>query len=741
MIYITDNLEFHLSNGKISYIFRVMEKTNILEQLYFGKYVDYYEHYDFLIEREIRTGNNLVEGDYLTSLEHIKQEMPVYGTTDFRYPALEVSYPEGDNISQFEYHSHRVSKGKQKVKGFPSSFAFEDEVEVLTIILKDKYSELFLEADYCLYSNFPIITRQNRMVNKGKEQVILKNIMSLNLDILNNNYEWIHLDGAWARERHLKRNIIQSGVQNISSTRGASSHTYNPFMAIMESNATEHYGEVFGVSLIYSGNFLAQIERDNFEILRIQIGINPFQFAWKLEPNHQFVTPEALLSYTTHGLNEMSQVFHEFIKRHIIDSKWKIQPRPILINNWEATYFNFDEDKIMEIAKIAKDVGIDLFVLDDGWFENRDNDNGSLGNWKVDKRKLPNGLNHLSKKLHDIGLQFGLWIEPEMVSKNTKLYQTHPEWVIGNPNKNISHGRNQYVLNFAIPEVVDAIFKQLDDILSITAIEYIKWDMNRYISEAYSTWLSPDRQGELFHRYILGVYSLYEKIIEKYPNVMIESCAGGGGRFDLGMLYYSPQIWASDNTDAIERLKIQYGTSMIYPLSAIGAHVSEVPNHQVGRTTSLKTRSNVAMFGTFGFELDITKLNSFELSTIKDEVDKFKTFQQLIHTGIFYRLSSPFENDNTAWMVVSKDRNEALVGIYEPMAKPNHYYRRLKLQGLDSHKKYHYQLFNRSHMRYGRDLLNIGLLLNDNFISRANEYWSQEKQGDYASWVIHLTAE
>ncbi|MBF6977984.1 alpha-galactosidase [Aerococcaceae bacterium zg-BR22] len=738
MIEINNNQEFHLSNKYISYVFRVMEKTNILEQLYYGKKINHYDNFDFLIEREIRTGNNFIEDDYTTSFEHIKQEMPVYGTSDFRYPGIDLTYENGDNIAHFEFIDYKISKGREKKRGFPRTFAKDTELEILTIILKDKYSDLILELDYGLYIDIPVISRQARLINNNEFEIELNQLMSLSLDFPNEHFEWLHLDGAWARERHVKRNKIQPGVQHISSTRGASGHMYNPFLAIIAPDTSENKGVAVGISLIYSGNFLAQIECDNFDILRIQIGINPFKFLWVLKPNEVFETPEAVIVYSDLGLNGMSQTFHNLFTNHLINQKWKKQLSPILINNWEATYFNFNEDKILEIANSAKNIGIEMFVLDDGWFGSRDSDYGSLGNWSVDRKKLPSGIKGLVNKIHGIGMKFGLWFEPEMVSKDTSLYKNHPEWIIGNPKKNISHGRNQYVLNFADPAVVENIFNQIDAILTEGKIDYIKWDMNRYISEIYAQGWEKKFQGEVFHRYILGVYELYERIIEKYPNILIESCAGGGGRFDPAMLYYAPQTWASDNTDAIERIKIQYGTSIVYPISSIGSHISEIPNHQVGRETTLKIRSDVALFGTYGFELDITKLSSNELFEIKEYILEYKKFRRLIKNGVFFRLHSPFEDNITSWMVVGDNQSEALVGIYQTLAIPNDKYHRIKLTGLIPNRKYRYTLHNMEYERYGSDLESIGLILGGNFIDNASGYWSQLPKGDFYSQLIHL---
>ncbi|WP_420828534.1 alpha-galactosidase [Jeotgalibaca caeni] len=794
MIYVNEKEQtFHLTNGKISYIFRVMERTNILEQLYYGKAIriqdssvylierdahpfntqfegnhpsikeqgeqeisvygkgdfsdspmeeNHYKQDDipqfaYLIEREVRPSNNQFEGDYTSSLEHVKQEMPVYGTTDFRYPALEVKYSDGAQISQFEYVDYTIQKGKTVEKGLPSTFAKEEEAETLVIQLKDRYSELNLQLFYTIFKNQSVIVRSSRMENTGTEALSIEQLMSMNVDFPDADYEMIHLHGAWARETHVQRNPLLTGVQHVSSTRGASSHVHNPFLGLVRPETTEAQGEAFGFSLIYSGNFLAQVEVDSYQVTRVMLGINPFQFSWNLTAGESFQTPEAVMVFSDQGMNGMSQAFHSFYLNHLINPRWAKEPRPILINNWEATYFNFTEEKIMEIVREAQNLGVELFVLDDGWFGQRDDDSTSLGNWTVDERKLPNGIQNLVRKVHEEGMKLGLWFEPEMISKGTPLYEAHPEWVIGDPKKRISHGRNQFILDFSRPAVVEAIFQQMDAILEGSGIDYVKWDMNRYISEAFSSNLPKEQQGELFHRYILGVYDLYEKILAKYPDLLIESCAGGGGRFDPGLLYYAPQTWASDDTDAVERLKIQYGASLVYPLSSIGAHVSAVPNHQVGRVTSLKMRGDVARFGTFGYELDPTQLTEDEKIEIREQISQVKEQQQLLLQGDFYRLKSPFEGNDTAWMVVSKDKKEALVGYYRILAGPNPPYKRIKLQGLAEDKAYHIGGIT----RYGNDLMNVGILLSKNFTGRAHEYWAQKKEGDFFSLLYHLKAD
>ena len=741
MIFADDDKKlFHLQNEQVSYIFRVMEDTGVLEQLYFGDRIPQQEDFSFLIEREIRPSNNLIEANHLTSLEHIKQEFPSFGTTDFRYPALEIEYESGDRISQFQYHSYKISKGKVVKKPLPGTFGNKDQVEQLELKLKDRYSDVYLILVYSLYHDEAVLTKQVRLENLGQENIFIHRLLSLNLDLPNEDYDWLHLNGAWAREAHISREGVHIGVQQVSSTRGASSHMHNPFVALCQKTTTQSQGRVYGFNLIYSGNFLAQIERDNYDILRIQLGINPFQFRWTLRAGEEFVAPEAVMVFSNQGFNQMSQTFHRFYKKHLIRSSWKNKKRPVLINNWEATYFDFTEDKLLEIVKEAKGLGIDLFVLDDGWFGKRDSDTGSLGNWVENRSKLPSGLKDFSEKLHQEGLLFGLWFEPEMVSKDTPIYQQHPEWVIGNPVKNISHGRNQYVLDFGNPAVVENIFQQMIEILSNVQIDYLKLDMNRYISEAFSQSMPSEQQGEVLHRYILGVYSLYERLVKHYPEILIESCAGGGARFDAGMLYYSPQIWASDDTDAVERLSIQSGLSMVYPISSMGSHVSAVPNHQVARITSLEMRKAVAFFGTFGYELDPTQLTQADKDEIKKQIKDYKNYQELIHQGNFYRLET-LDANRVAWMVVSEDKTEALVAHYQILAEPNPNYKRLKLKGLASDYCYKIIEKNMDQVRTGADLEKVGLILNQNYIGRQQEYWSREMPGDFHSRIFYLKAQ
>ncbi|PLT28803.1 alpha-galactosidase [Peribacillus deserti] len=729
--------EFHLFNEKISYIFRVLEKSSQLEHLYYGKRIKHRDSFKHLIEREIRPSCNLFEGDHTSSLEHIKQEYPSFGTTDYRYPAHMISDQKGSKVSNFQFHSYELFTGKPGLPNLPAVYVEDDsEADTLEITLRDEVLRSRLILSYTIYGNRNVICRNAKFINEGDDSFHIENAMSMSVDFPDDQFEMLHLNGAWARETQVEVQKLSKGIQSIYSARGASSHAHNPFLALKRPDATEHTGEVFGFSLVYSGNFLGQVEVDPYDVTRVLMGINPFQFKWKLNPGESFQTPECVMVYSDQGLNGMSQTYHQLYRSRLVRGSWRDKVRPILINNWEATYFNFNEEKILTIARSAKELGIELFVLDDGWFGERHDDTNSLGDWFENKEKLPNGIKGLSEKIEQIGMRFGLWFEPEMVCKDTQLFKEHPDWILAVPDRRASHGRNQFILDFSREEVVDHIFTLMDHVISTSKISYIKWDMNRYMTETYSRSLEPDRQGEAAHRYILGVYRLYERLIEKYPEILFESCAGGGARFDPGMLYYAPQAWASDNTDAAERLKIQYGTSMVYPLSSIGSHVSAVPNHQVGRITPFETRANVAYFGTFGYELDITKLSDEEKAKIKEQTSFFKEKRKLIRKGAFYRLLNPFVSNEVSWMVVSEDKTEALVGYYKVLAKPNDKYYRLKLTGLDPDKLYAIQGQETTH--YGDELMNVGIVLAEDFTDRASEYWQREKPRDFSSKLFVL---
>ncbi|EGP4871827.1 alpha-galactosidase [Enterococcus faecium] len=736
IIYRSENQQFHLFNQEISYIFKISEDGKLLH-LYYGENLpdNDYSHLIEMHHRPMTTYRN--ENDLLYSLEHLKQEFPEYGTTDFRHPAISLLQKNGSRLSDFVYQGYEVEEGKPKLEGLPATYVDNnDESKTLKVYILDSVTNVQVELLYTIYRDYPVITRSARVMNKGKDIQIIENISSLSLDLPDANYEWQQLSGAWGRERTIKSRTLQQGIQSIESTRGISSHQHNPFVTLKRKNTDENQGEAIGAALVYSGNFLIQAEVDTWDVTRLQVGINPFGFNWKLNPGEIFTAPEAILVYSSKGLNAMSQTFHQLFRKRLARGKWREKDRPVLINNWEATYFDFDEENLVNIAKKAFDVGIELFVLDDGWFGERENDCAGLGDWHVNPKRLPRGIGSLSEKIRSFGMKFGLWFEPEMVNKDSELYRTHPNWIISTPNRKPNHGRNQYVLNFGLDEVVENIFDQMCKIIDESNLDYIKWDMNRPLTDVFDSHLLADQQGEVFHRYVLGVYRLYEKLITKYPNILFESCSSGGGRFDPGMLHYAPQAWASDDSDAIERLKIQYGTSMLYPLSSIGAHVSIVPNHQTNRITPIKTRGNVAFFGAFGYELDLNELSEGDLRIVKEQIAFYKKYRTIIHNGTFYRLLSPFDDDNqTAWMVVSHDKKTAIVAHYKTLNEVNAPYRRLKLKGLDNDGLYN---VGQNSLRSGMELMRAGLVCSDASSGQINDQNRRPETFDFDSkiWVI-----
>lgn len=729
---------FHLYNQEISYIFKIL-KNNQLGQLYYGKAIKDRENFDHLFETMQRPmASCAFEGDLTFSLEHIKQEYPAYGSGDMRHPAIEIVQANGSRIISFNYQGHTIISGKPKLDKLPATYVESpDEATTLLITLYDNIIDSKIILSYTIFENMPVITRNAYIENCGEQKITLEQVMSMSLDLPDKEYEMIELTGAWARERSIKERKLEHGIQSIYSLRGCSSNNFNPFIALKRENCNEYAGEVLGFSFVYSGNFLAQVEVDTYDVTRVMMGIHPHCFSWSLEKGESFQTPEVVMVYSNDGLNKMSQTYHKLYQRRLARGKYRDQVRPILVNNWEATYFDFDEEKIMDIAGTAQKLGIELFVLDDGWFGKRNNDVAGLGDWYPNLQKLPSGISGLSRKINNLGMKFGLWFEPEMVNKNSDLYRNHPQWILETPNRPSSHGRNQFVLDFSNPEVVIYVYNMMTEVIDKANISYIKWDMNRCMTEVYSSCHDGESQGRVMHEYILGVYQLYELLTSRFPEILFESCASGGARFDPGMMYYAPQCWTSDDTDALERLKIQYGTSMVYPVSSLGAHVSAAPNHQLLRNTPIETRANVAYFGTFGYELDLNKLSMDEQIKVKEQITFMKDYREIIQFGTFYRLKSPFEGNETVWMVVSQDQNTAIIGYYRTLQEVNVGYRRVKLLGLDPDKEYHVNLNNTVH--YGDELMNLGLITTDSSCGENKEKYDGTN-GDYLSRIYVLKA-
>ena len=733
-----DNKTFHLQNDEISYVMHVLPSGQ-MGQLYFGKRIHDRENFDHLLEGALRSHSAYPQdGDNGISPEHVKHEYPSFGTGDFRQGAVEILQKNGSRMSRFKYAGYEILPGKPKLAGLPATYTESpDEAQTLIIRLTDPVTQIKLELMYTIFAKGGILARSARITNEGKESVQLERAMSLCLDLPDSNYEWMQFSGSWARERHPEKRALTSGTVSIESLRGHSSHQQNPFVILKRPETTEFSGEATGFCFVYSGNFQISAQVDTYRVTRILVGINRTWFSWKLGSGESFQTPEAVIVFSGNGLNGLSQTMHTLLRERLARGVWRDRPRPILINNWEATYFDFNEEKLLRIARKAKECGVELFVLDDGWFGARRIDNAGLGDWVPAMELLPEGITGLAQKVTDLGLRFGLWIEPEMVNPDSDLYRAHPDWCLHAPDRPSSLSRNQLVLDFSRKEVVDYIHGMIAKILREAKISYIKWDMNRSITECYSTGCSPEHEGEIYHRHILGIYDMYERLISEFPDVLFESCAGGGGRFDAGMLYYAPQAWTSDDTDAVERVKIQYGTSYGYPIVSMGSHVSAVPNHQVNRITPLKTRAEVAFFGTYGYELDLNRLSEAEQEEVCRYTQFMKDHRELIQFGTFYRLQSPFEHNESAWMVINEERTEAIVGYYKTLSTANQHFSRIRLQGLDENVCYHVEGMGDF---YGDELMNVGLVVSDRTAGRMDPDVPAPEDFTSRLFILHRAA-
>lgn len=744
-----ENKVFHLQAKNSSYLIEIAP-TGHLIHLYWGKKLPQTADYRRLLSGELRKKHLQSETANNFKLDNIPQEYPAYGNSDFRQPAFEVRLADGSSLSNLKYQSHKIASGKDKLTGLPALYVEDKKAATsLKIKLYDQKAELEVELSYTVFKEFDVIARSAVLTNKGQQKIVLERAFSAAVDFIDANYELITSAGDWSRENHLVRRSLQPGLQAVESTRGASSAQHNPFLVLARPEATEEQGEVYGFNLVYSGNFFAGVQVNSFEQARVLMGINQFDFSWQLKASESFQTPELVMTYSGKGLSKLSQTYHKLYRKHLMRGKYKEQVRPILLNNWEATYFDFDEARILEIAKAGSELGVELFVLDDGWFGSRNDDTTSLGDWFVDREKLPAGLASLAEKVNNLGLKFGLWFEPEMVSPESQLYQKHPDWCIHIPGRNRTLARSQLILDLSRPEVRAKIMEMLTTILESVKISYIKWDMNRNMTEIGSAKLDSDQQRELPHRYLLGLYEMLEELQQSFPEILFESCASGGGRFDPAMLYYMPQTWTSDNTDAGSRLKIQTGTSLFYPLVAMGAHVSAVPNHQVGRSTSLITRGDTAYFGNFGYELDLRKLTQTEKELVKKQISFYKQERTLIQTGDFYRLLRPFADQlDTAWLVVNENKTAAVAAFYKVLAEANQPGRYLKLAGLDPQKYYKVNLINQlktelklypeTAVYSGVELMSAGIVLPEKIVNLLPD--GSESRGDFQSLVWKITA-
>ena len=714
---------FKLDTPNSSYVIGIVDKENFVGHVYYGKKLR-----DANIAYLLRTG----EGPFVPS-ENNRERVSFYdtfpmeyagnGLGDYRRSSISVRTAGGHTAVSLFYVSHKIYAGKPGLAGLPATFGDENACETLELLCEDPVLGLKVTLLYTAFLDVDVITRSVRIENDG-EMLYLTKALSFSMDMDNRDFTLLTMHGSWARERMLEHRKVKKGFMGVESVRGESSHQEHPFMALAVGNADQSQGEVYGMNFVYSGNFIGQVELGQFDTVRVGMGIHPENFCWKLEKGESFQTPEVVLVYSDTGYDGMTHQFHELYRNHLIRSEYKDKKRPILINNWEATYFDFNTEKLLSIAKKASELGIEMLVMDDGWFGHRNDDSSSLGDWYVNEEKLNGGLKHLVDEVNKLGLKFGIWFEPEMISPDSKLYEAHPDWAIQIPGRNGSLCRNQYVLDLTRKEVRDYAYESVASILRSANIEYVKWDMNRQLSDIGSYGLPADRQGELYHRYVLAVYEMQERLVTEFPHLLLENCSGGGARFDPGMLYYSPQIWCSDDADAVERLKIQESTAMIYPLSAMGAHVSDCPNHTVGRVTPFETRGHVALAGTFGYELDITKIPEEDRQMIPKQVAMYHKYNDLVRSGDYYRIASYQENHYfDCYEVVAKDRSEALVTFVQVINRPNYKSRKITLKGLDPQKNY--CLEGEDTVYAGDTLMYAGILI-------------QNPWGDFQSKLLHF---
>lgn len=697
---------FYLETCCTSYVIRILQDGTVAHS-YYGAKIPQEDLSYYNLFRPINFSARMSQSPEGISPESLLMEYPTFGQGDYRLPAVVVQGADGTDVNQLRYVSHRIHSGKPLMDGMPQLDVSTDQAQTLELLLRDPVTGYEVSLYYTPIDTCDVIARRTVIRSIAEVPIRIRSACSASFDIETSDFDMITLQGSWARERHVERTPLRHGISAVGSRRGASSHQLNPFAALAEKSATEDSGRVFGISLIYSGDFKLSVEVDHFDMTRVQIGLNPETFCWQLAPGETFQTPEALLTFSGEGLNGMSRNFHRVCREHLGRCAAPSLHHPIVINSWEAMYFDFDEDKMIRFIKDCAGLGIDTVVMDDGWFGHRDDDRSSLGDWFIHEKKLPNGLQGIIDACHSSGMQFGIWFEPEMISRDSRLFEQHPDWCIHVPGREPVESRSQLILDMSRPEVVDCIFRQMSEILDRYDISYIKWDMNRHMTDNGSAALHPERQGEVAHRYILGLYNLISRLETKYPEVFFEGCSGGGGRFDFGMLYYMPQIWTSDDTDAVERMKIQYGTSYVYPPSAMVAHVSACPNHQTGRTTPFQTRGEVAQCCSFGYEFDVGKLSDDEKNAIRQQIQTHRRLEALIDHGTFYRLRSPFQTDCCAWQLVSPEQDRSYVMLAWKTGAPHPKPQYLRLQGLDPKARYHIPQLNLC--RSGETLMQVGL--------------------------------
>ena len=674
MIFINSEEQvFHLQTLSSSYVLKVSDAGHLIN-LYYGPRLQHRQSLSCLDHQyRVKMGSTTAYSpdDERYCLENQKLEVGTVGKGDYREPSVHITYSDdGSSTSDFIFDRYELNDNRPLLPGLPQSHSPSEQDLSLTIVLKERIKPLELHLHYTCFEQSDTLCRSMNIVNCGTESVVLNRACSASLDLDRADLEAIHLSGKWIAEAQMERHRLTRGRFAIGSYRGVSSAIHNPFMVLASPNCDENHGHCYGFALVYSGNYQIMAEVSPYDQTRIMLGIADLDFAWPLDGGGQFACPEVVMTFSHQGLGKMSHHFHHHIRQHIIPGQWHEKPRPVQVNNWEATYFNFDESKLMNIARKAKHLGIELFVLDDGWFSNRNNENSGLGNYTEDKKKLPDGLAGISRKIRKQGLQFGLWVEPEMVSMNSDLYESHPDWAITIPGRNPSLGRQQLVLDMSNPQVIDYLFGQLSDVFRRAQVSYVKWDHNRNLSDVYSRHLPPGQQSGFYHRYVLGLYDLLFRLQAAFPDILFENCSSGGNRFDLGMTFFMPQTWTSDNTDAHERVRIQQGFSLLYPPNCMSAHISGHPSHQVLRHTPIESRFNVSCFGLCGYQLDLTTLTSYEEKVIRQQVEFYKAHRSLLQQGQFYRL--PMKSaGQAAWMIMNKDQTEAIVGFFQGLQESN----------------------------------------------------------------------
>ncbi|MBQ8973170.1 MAG: alpha-galactosidase [Clostridia bacterium] len=717
---------FRLDTPNTTYLIAIVDEEGFLGHAYYGKRIpdDNMQYTMRIFEGNVVPSVN--NRDRVAFYDSLPTEYSTFGLGDFRESCLQVLDENGNRGVGLVYQDHRIIPGKPSLEPLPATYGETDECETLEITAYDPVLKLKVKLYYTAFTQIDAITRSALIVNENDQPITLTRAFSACLDLDNRNYDVITLHGAWSNERQINRRPAVPGRQGISSLRGVSSAQENPFIALAEHTATQKSGQVYAMNFVYSGNFMANVEMSEQGLTRMTMGIHPNGFAWNLAPNDSFQTPEVVLVYSSCGLNGMTHTFHDLYRGHLCRGPYRDQRRPSVINNWEGTYFDFNEEKILRIAEEAAKTGIEMFVLDDGWFGVRNDDNSGLGDWYVNTKKLPNGVKGLAEKINALGMRFGLWFEPEMVSPDSDLYRAHPDYAFQLPDRPHSLARNQLVLDLTRKEVRDCVYQQMYEVLSTANIEYVKWDMNRPLTNVGSYAATRENSGEIYHRYVLGVYDLQSRMLRDFPNLLLENCSSGGNRFDPGMLYYSPQIWTSDNTDAIDRLRIQEGTALVYPLSTMGAHVAACPSHMNGRTTPFATRGHVALVGCYGYELDLTKLTDEEKAMIPKQLEDYRNVGDIFRTGDYYRLASFAENGKyDVMMSVSKDQSKAAIVFVQVLTNLRGRSILMQLEGLDENRKYRCNLDGS--VRTGAAWMYGGLLL-------------PKLAGDFLSALITLEA-